>query len=403
MRVISVFLVILSIMVYGCDSKDSSSENNLSNNSNNTINNDNTILNNQTNNETNNTVNNQNDAGTDGFTDEIDFDGCVSVTEEATLGRGPADVIFVIDNTPSMENEINEVRENMNQFSQMVFDEGLDLHVVLISCLNDDCGSHADWHGICIDAPLGAEGGCPDGGPYADTNEPIYFHVSEPIPSTQGLSKVVSTYDRWSHMIRDNSAKHIVVVSDDNDDWTAQQFIDELTALDSRFVGFQAHGIYSFMSKDAACEISDSEPCCTYASPDGEGTVYRDLVELTGGLSGDMCLQDFDPVFNQLGGAVIDSAVMSCDWEIPAPPEGEDLDPDLVNVEYTSSSTESVFIGRVNTADDCADVSQGWYYDDNNDPQNIHLCPSSCTWVQGDTGAAINIHFGCEQIIAIVE
>ena len=62
-----------------------------------------------------------------GFVDAAPFDGCVSVSETATAGRGPADVIFVIDNTPSMEDEIEEVRANMNAFSQMVADEGLDL------------------------------------------------------------------------------------------------------------------------------------------------------------------------------------------------------------------------------------------------------------------------------------
>ena len=311
-------------------------------------------------------------------------------------------MIFVIDNTPSMEDEIAEVRANMNAFSQMVADEGLDLNIVLISCLPEDCGNHTDWHGICIDAPVGAVGGCPVDGPWDDTNLPHYLHISESVPSTGGLAKVLSTYPQWSSMIRDNSVKHIVVVSDDTDDTAAQDFIDALVALDSRFVGFQGHGIFSYLSKEAGCAISTTDPCCIFSAPDGEGAVYKDSVALTGGLSGDMCLQDFDPVFNALGGAVIASATLSCEWEIPPPPEGEELNPNLINVEYLDSSDVSHFIGRVFAPEDCSTVAQGWYYDDNVNPTVVYVCPQTCEWIQGEVGSALNIHFGCTQYIAPV-
>jgi len=351
----------------------------------------------------NDSLNNNSGQLDGGFVDASPFDGCVSVSETATAGRGPADVIFVIDNTPSMEDEIAEVRANMNAFSQRVADEGLDLNIVLISCLPEDCGIHTDWHGICIDAPVGAVGGCPVGGPWDDTNLPHYLHVSEPVPSTGGFAKVLSTYPQWSSMIRDNSAKHIVVVSDDADDTAAQDFVDALIALDSRFIGFQGHGIFSYLSKEEACAISLTEPCCIFSAPDGEGVEYKDLVSITGGLSGDMCLQDFDPVFDQLGGAVIESATLSCEWEIPPPPAGEDLNPNLVNVEYIDSGATSYFIGRVFEASDCANVAQGWYYDDNMNPTMVYVCPQTCEWIQGEAGSQLTIHFGCEQYIAPVQ
>ncbi len=353
-------------------------------------------------NQNSNSLNNNNSMLDAGFVDATPFDGCVSVSETATAGRGPADVIFVIDNTPSMEDEIAEVRANMNAFSQLVEDEGLDLHIVLIACQHDDCGIHDEWHGICIEAPVGAANGCPAGGPYDDSNPPTYLHVSEPVPSTGGLAKLLSTYPEWSSMIRDNSAKHVVVVSDDNDDTAAQDFIDALVALDSRFLGFQAHGIFSYLSKEAGCAISTTDPCCIFSAPDGEGVVYKELVALTGGLSGDMCLQDFDPVFAELGGAVIASATLSCEWEIPPPPEGEDLNPNMVNVEYIDSNSQSVFIGRVMSLADCSTVAQGWYYDDNTTPTQVLVCPQTCEWIQGEEGSQLTIHFGCDQLIAPV-
>ena len=338
-----------------------------------------------------------------GALDAASFDACTSVHETATPGRGPADVIFVMDNTPSMEDEIADVRANMNTFSQTVADEGLDLHIIVISCLPGDCGSHDTWHGICVEPPVGAVDGCNEGGPYDDTNLPSYLHVSVPVPSTQGLAKVIETYADWSFMIRDNSAKHVVVVSDDDDDWTAQQFIDALVALDPRFVGFQAHGIFSFLSKEAACAISDTEPCCEFSAPDGEGAVYKELVALTGGLSGDMCLQDFAPVFGVFADAVVESAQISCEWAIPAPPEGETLNPNLVNVESIDSDDQSTFIGRVMSSEDCAHVDHAWYFDDVDNPTTIYVCPQTCEWLQGDPGSQMIIHFGCEQYIAPVD
>jgi len=37
----------------------------------------------------------------------------------------------------------------------------------------------------------------------------------------------------------------------------------------------------------------------------------------------------------------------------------------------------------------------GWYYDDDLDPQTIHLCPASCDLVSGDPHGKIDILFGC--------
>ncbi len=332
----------------------------------------------------------------------IDFLECVGVTEVASNRRGPADVIFVIDNTPSMYNEIEMVRANMNELSDMVEAEGLDLHIVMISCLPGDCGTHDDWFGICIDPPVGADGGCPEGGPWNDTNPPGYLHISEPIPSTKGLSKAIETYDLWKDMVRPGVSTHFVFISDDGDDWTAAQFNTELLALDPAFAGYKAHGIFSYLSKEAACAISDTHPCCIYAAPDGEGAVYRDLAALTGGVTGDMCLQDFDPIFNEFAEAIIESAALSCEWEIPEPPVGETLESDLVNVWFQEATGTDTIIGRVDFADQCSLVSSGWYYDDPLSPTTIFLCPQTCEWIQGHEGSSIQIQFGCETQEAII-
>jgi hypothetical protein len=326
-----------------------------------------------------------------------DFEECAAVSETAVNTRGPADIIFAIDNTPSMYNEIEMVRANMNRFSEMVEAEGLDLHIALVSCRTEACLDHpsgTEWYIICIDPPVGAEGACET----ADTDDsvpPEYLHVDERVESLKALENIADTYGQWSAILRPGAAKHFVAISDDNEEWTAAQFNETILGLDASLAGYQFHAIFSFMSKQAACDISSSEPCCTYAAPDGEGTVYRELVEMTGGVSADLCLQDFDPVFDALAGAVIASARLNCFWEIPPPPEGEELDPAKVNVDFFDGTTTTM-IGHVPTEDRCALVEHGWYYDDPASPTEVHVCPQTCEWIQGREGAQIIIKFGCE-------
>jgi hypothetical protein len=317
------------------------------------------------------------------------FEECTAVAESAKPLRGPADIVIAIDNTPSMENEIAEVRANMNRLSAMVAAKGLDLNIVLVSCLTEDCLRQSGWFTICVDPPVGS-GACPAD----DSNPPNYLHVNQRIESLKALQRVVGTYAQWSSMIRDHSAKHVLVVSDDSDEWTAAQFTDALVAADARFQGYRFHGIFSYTSKEAACAAA-GDPCCTYAAPSGEGIPYRDLVTQTGGVSGNLCEQEFDPVFDALAGAVIASAALSCEWQIPAPPAGETLDPTKVNVEFIDASNVSHLIGAVPGAEQCALVAQGWYYDDPTAPTKVVVCPQTCTWIQGETGAEMKVHFGC--------
>ena len=332
------------------------------------------------------------------FWESDSFDECAAVSETAQNEYQPLDIIFTIDNTPSMLDEINEVRANMNFFSEHIIASGLDAHIVLISCQAGDCGSDK-FHSICIDGPLGAEDGC-TADPPDDTNLPSYLHVSERVPSVKGLGLTVDTYDEWKSMLRDGSKKHFVIVSDDTDETDAATFNQLITELDDGNLGnYQFNGIFAYMSKDDACAISDDEPCCTYAAPEGNtdswDTVYADLVEMTGGVSSDLCLQDFDPVFDELAHSVIASAELSCSWEIPPPPDGEELDPGKVNVDFRDGAGNTLLLGNIVSDDQCDQVEHAWYYDDPTNPTQILVCPQTCTWIRSFANAQIVLQFGC--------
>jgi hypothetical protein len=57
--------------------------------------------------------------------------------------------------------------------------------------------------------------------------------------------------------------------------------------------------------------------------------------------------------------------------------------------------------GHLDTPADCSRASQGWYYDDAANPQQVLVCPQTCDLLKSSTGARVDILFGCETIPVI--
>jgi hypothetical protein len=275
----------------------------------------------------------------------------------------------------------------MNRFSQLITDSGIDVRIIVISSEigmadpDDDGDSDEQDNGICIDAPLGS-GSCPD-----DSSAPRYVHIAEKVGSSDALNLFVDTFPSWRDQIRPNATKTFVVVTDDDATdgplSSASAFTSAITALDPQFASFTFSGIYCFSECPDAAEI---------------GRVYIDLVAQTQGVGGDLCLQDFAPVFDDLADAVIGASQLDCEWDIPAPPPGETLEPSLVNVQYTPSSTgvaETVF--HLDGAASCGGA-EGWHYDDEASPSRVIACPATCARLQADPNAKLDVLFGCQTI-----
>jgi MYXO-CTERM domain-containing protein len=96
-----------------------------------------------------------------------------------------------------------------------------------------------------------------------------------------------------------------------------------------------------------------------------------------------------DALLNIAGQAV------QCTFAVPDPVAGELLDPKLVRVEYgQAGQSNQALLSHVADASECG--NGGWYYDDNGDPTSITFCPETCSNVQQDTMAQIDIALGCE-------
>lgn len=91
----------------------------------------------------------------------------------------------------------------------------------------------------------------------------------------------------------------------------------------------------------------------------------------------------------------ISSRVRSCVYPIPAAPDGEKLDPDLVNVLYTpGGDSDRQTIARAGAGDDC---SEGWQY--TSDGASVELCAETCARAQADTQSQVEILFGCQTVV----
>jgi len=339
--------------------------------------------------------NNSGGAGTGGE------DECAETSSDAQQTVLPADIIVVVDNSGSMTLEAADVQASMNDFVTAITTSGIDAHVVLISSpSNDD-------NGICIPAPLGS-GSCP-----ADENLPVYRHVSTGVGSNNGLSKILDTYSQWKDSLRANASKTVLVVTDDDSSMNSATFSASLVALDATFAGFKFSAIASPKEPPtAACVLcaatgcgSCSEVCCDKSAlcipiPAAEGDVYKDLVSQTGGMFGDICSQNFQPLFQDIATAVVAESLISCVYDIPPAPGDEAIDYDKVNVDYIpmpGDPAQPIYYVPGGEAD--CDAQGGWYYDDVASPTQILLCPATCDAVQMSTEGSVTVKFGCKTLI----
>ncbi len=304
----------------------------------------------------------------------------------------PADIIFAIDTSQSMTEEIAFVQTYMNQFSQQIIDSGIDVHVILVGNPQPDAAAQPMQNGgglrgganqgICIGAPLGS-GTCP-----ADENLPVFAHVTSSVGSNDVLNVIVDTYPQWQQHLRPEASKSFVVVSDDDatdaPNNSAATFTTALQALDpTMFAEWTFSGIFCGLECEASAAI---------------GAVFQDLVAQTDGVQGELCEQDFQPVFDRLAEQIITAAgnQIACEWELPPAPVDQTFSVDLVEVTRTTPAAGAVPFTRVASIDECGLSS--WYFDDPLNPTKILACPETCEAMQEEDGGSIDVSFSCELI-----
>jgi hypothetical protein len=277
-------------------------------------------------------------------------------------------------------------------------------------------------YAVCIPPPLAGDANCGNGS--------RFFQSSIDIRSTQPLEQFLGTLGQtagyaagetkggepWKDQLRANATKTIVVVSDDNSRLLPADFehfaggknpFNSLTLppgiLDPSwggiFDGYVFSGLYGWGSN------SDPNVKCQYSggsSPPSSGPTYTTLVQQTGGVRAQICAgaSAWAPFFDAVAQAVSQNSKLTCELALPNPSSGT-LDPSKVNVGIVGGGVTTTLF-KVSGAGAC-DQSGGWYYDNDQNPTKVLLCPSSCTFAEQSgvtTGnVEIAVQFGCTTIV----
>lgn len=363
------------------------------------------------------------DADTDGPVVTPDS-ACATSVQEAATTQLPVDIIWMVDNSASMQPAIAEVTAGLNDFAALIGSKSLDYRVIMLALRSKTSPvmiNGSNRYPVCIPQPLAGDGDCGNG--------PRFFQSSIDIRSTQPLEQLLGTLaqtdgykegqekggEPWFQELRPEATKTIVVVTDDNARLSAADFetfpggknpFNSLTLppgiLDASWNGlFQDYvfsGIYGWGSDN------DPDVTCVYQNgtkPPSSGPTYTALVTKTGGVRAQLCDASaaWGPFFDAVAQAVLETSKLSCDLPIPKPESGE-LDPDAVNVQIVANDVPTVLV-KVPGPGSCG-PSGGWYYDDDAAPTKVLLCPASCDQAQAAVGPGktgkIEVLFGCATI-----
>jgi hypothetical protein len=336
---------------------------------------------------------------------------CASVSAAANLSKKPVDIIFVIDNSGSMTQEIVAVQNNINKnFADIIAKSGLDYRVIMLSFH----GSATADQSICITMPLSGNTTCAPP-PNKPTNGARFFHYSVEIASTNSFAQILATYNKadqfnlaptgWASWLRADAFKVFIEITDDNSGMTAANFEQQLLAKTPKMFGTTGNRNYQFytiaglkQNSPATKPWAPTDPLQTALCTNGGGAVangieYQRLSVATKGLRFPICEHaSFDAVFQSVAMGVIAGAKVDCSFNVPTPPMGQTIDLASVLVAYTPSTGGGVQIFKqVADATQCAPDS---FYLENK--TRIILCPAACMKVQMDTKAEVNVLFDCE-------
>jgi hypothetical protein len=311
---------------------------------------------------------------------------CVTEVYTAGLQSRPIDIIFVIDNSGSMREEIEAIEANINANFAAIMDAAqIDYRVIMVTQHGEGNAFDA---AVCISAPLSGTSCAPIPDSPVESNR--FFHFDTKISSDDSFSKILSTYSGWSSWLRDDAFKVFIGFSDDNSAMNPERFEASLLALEPpqfgvpggrNYVWHSVVGLWPREPSDSAYGPNEALQNFVCQTAENSGDAYQKLSIVTGGLRYPVCNTDtYDAIFRAAAVEIIDDATISCSLRRLSAPDGFGVDDSRTALELTAGGTTRT-ITRVNAMGDC--VSNGFYITD----YSLELCPTLCAQVEGlDSG-----------------
>jgi len=327
---------------------------------------------------------------------ESDGEQCLSQMLDAELSYRPVDVLMVVDTSSSMGDAIAAMQASINQdFAAILDQSGLDYRVIVA----------AGYPDVCIAMPLSGTDCNPAPAVPAVTAQ--YAHYGQATGSGAFLDNIVAWATApdpygllpggYVDALRPDSVKTIVGMTDgtsaSNDTSLADAFDAALLGLPGNPFGTAGDRQYTFhLFTSMPVNNPPSMPWGPADALQGQGHSIQQVAVLTGGLRFPFTqTEDFGSVFNVIATGVVDATPVSCEFPIPTPPEGETIDPDTIEIDYTPGGMgqPETFHQVVGPADCAADA----FYISGD---TVYLCPQACTIVQGDATAHLDVRYGCD-------
>lgn len=252
------------------------------------------------------------------------------------LRRVPVDVVFIVDNTATMEVANAELEQALPELAERLEELLVDYRLIVLSRHRDALRGTSETNdsSLCIDAPLGGVPACPSAAPALGER---FFQYSVPIGASDSFSQALASVDQpdpfgltsigWSEWLRIGSRKVIVEISDTDSAVAGADFIGGLAvAVPQHFVndlaspGFVFHAILGLAQKTGELDVYgagepvETETCNGLGnSPGSAGVTYQELSRATGGLRQSVCPAAAMPIRMQVLAADIGRrSVVAC-------------------------------------------------------------------------------------------
>lgn len=385
-------------------------------------------------------------------------DQCPDIEVEAEVTVKPADIIFVIDNSGSMSQELTAVEQNINtNFAQIIGASNIDYQVIMVT----DHG--ASTYDLCVEAPLSSipAGGCNSIGSNPPGETTRFKHYDLNVQSHDALCLLLQSFDGteptedslhpagWGPLLRKEAVKIFVAITDDgivcnyngpakpasgqfNDQDTvaagqqvALDWDKSLLALSPGQFGTVASRNYIFYSiigmsqqtapkmptdawhyaeqvPDGPCtppNLSNSGKACRCPSGSvAPGTGYQWLSKGTQGSRYPLCpinnVTNFTPIFKEIAAGVVSGAAVPCEFKLPEPEPGKNIDYSKIGMTYTPGMGPAEKFTQTSSAATCGMDTDKFYIEGN----LIKLCPKTCDKVKNDNNAKVKVAIPCEAI-----
>jgi hypothetical protein len=302
-----------------------------------------------------------------------------------------------------------------------------------------------DFFGMCIGSPLGANtcaksssdtfgqyplanatsqpgngaDGAPDMTEAFPKNATRFYHISEAVDSNNMIAVLKHTYsapDRfglaqsgWGGLLREGAIPFFIVFTDDNiiDAGLKGMHFDTWLTQTDKHGKFGTASARTYIFNSVIGVPAKSSPADPYlpseavqygkcaGAEDVDTETYQQLSIATQGLRFSVCADGnsnlYDALLTNLAAQVVDRALTPCEYTLSAPPAGKQYNFDGVILRYTPSSGAAFQdVSVVATEQACA-TAGGFYVTDN----VIKLCPTTCSTVQADSAADIDVLVSC--------